>query len=239
MDTAIIHSITPDRYEQLSPTEAVALQKELRLQVNTDPLTTPVRLIGGADISFNKFEETVYAGIIVLKYPEMIPVSQVAVVTATKFPYISGLLAFREIPALLEAWDKLEQKPDLMVLDGQGIAHERRLGIATHFGLLTDVPSIGCAKSRLTGNYEEPGLLRFDSSPLFHKKEPVGVVLRSKARCKPLFISPGHKVTIHQSVEIIKTCVQKYRMPEPTRLAHLLVNQTRLQQALNNPPSLL
>ncbi|ULT46462.1 endonuclease V [Niabella defluvii] len=133
------------------------------------------------------------------------------------------------MPALLKAWNKLAQKPDIMVLDGQGIAHERRLGIATHFGLLTDTPSIGCAKTRLTGTYTEPEDRIFAQSPLFHKNEHIGTVLRTKLKCKPIFVSPGHKVSIDQSVDIIKNCTRKYRIPEPTRLAHLLVNETRIQ----------
>ncbi|MGN7787255.1 deoxyribonuclease V [Niabella sp. 22666] len=231
-------SINPDQYDQLTASEAVALQKELRTKINLSALQTPIRLIGGADISFNKFEETVYAGIIILKYPGMIPVDRVSIVATTQFPYISGLLAFREIPALLKAWNKLDQKPDIMVLDGQGIAHERRLGIATHFGLLTDTPSVGCAKTRLTGTYTEPADIPFAESPLFHKNERIGTVLRTKIKCNPVFVSPGHKVSIDQSVDIIKNCTRKYRIPEPTRLAHLLVNEIRIQHKENNIPPL-
>ena len=231
-------TINPDQYDQLTASEAVALQKELRAKVNITALHTPIHFIGGADISFNKFEETVYAGIIILKYPQMIPVDQVSIVATTKFPYISGLLAFREIPALLKAWNKLSQKPDLMVLDGQGIAHERRLGIATHFGLITGIPSIGCAKTRLTGAYTGPADIPFAESPLFHKNERIGTVLRTKIKCKPVFVSPGHKVSLEQSVAIIKNCTGKYRIPEPTRLAHLLVNETRIQHKQNTIPPL-
>ena len=220
--------IQPDEYDRLSPSDAVLLQKQLRQQIDLTPSNNTIRLIGGADISFNKFEETVYAGIVILKYPEMIPVESTSVISQTRFPYISGLLAFREIPALLKAWEQLVVKPDMMVLDGQGIAHKRRLGIATHFGLLTDVPSVGCAKSRLTGTYTEPANAQFAESPLMDKEEQIGVVFKSKINCKPLFISPGHKISLSQSVEIIKNCIRKYRMPEPTRLAHNLVNETRV-----------
>ena len=220
--------LQPDTYDQLSPSDAVLMQKQLRQQIDISPLDKPIRFIGGADISFNKFEETVYAGIVILKFPEIVLVEKVSIISQTRFPYISGLLAFREIPALLKAWEKVETKPDLMVLDGQGIAHKRRVGIATHFGLITNVPSIGCAKSRLTGLYTEPDNIPFAESPLMDKEEQIGVVLKSKLNCKPLFISPGHKVSIAQSVDIIKACIRKYRMPEPTRLAHLLVNETRI-----------
>jgi deoxyribonuclease V len=225
----------PASYESLSASEAIQLQKKLREEINIQPFQGAIHHIGGADISFNKFESTVYAGIVILRYPDMIPVEKVSVIAETQFPYISGLLAFREVPALLMAWDKLPVKPDIMVLDGQGIAHERRLGIATHFGLLTDVPAIGCAKSRLTGTYEEPANTVFASTPLIHKGEQVGAVLRTKINCKPVFVSPGHKVSIEQSVDIIKHCTRKYRIPEPTRLAHLLVNEVRMGHKPNSP----
>lgn len=223
----------PLNYDHLNPAEAIVIQQEMREQVNLQPLDIKIRYVGGADISFNKYEDTVYAGIIVLKYPGMEQVEQVTVISATKFPYISGLLAFREVPALLLAWDQLKIKPDVMILDGQGIAHERRMGIATHFGLLKDVPAIGCAKSRLTGTYTEPANIVFAEESLVHQQEQVGVVLRTKLNCKPVFVSPGHKVSIRQSVDIIKHCTRKYRIPEPTRLAHLLVNDARVR-AKNN-----
>ncbi|WP_240534796.1 deoxyribonuclease V [Pedobacter aquae] len=221
--------IAPEKYQDLSPREAIAYQKELRALINLQELDQPIRYIAGADISFNKYEETVYAGIVILTYPDLILVEEATAISSTTFPYVSGLLAFREIPALLEAFKKLKQLPDVMVLDGQGIAHERRLGIATHFGLLTDIPSIGSAKSRLHGLYKEPGSKPFDKTPLLSKQETVGFAFRSKAKCKPIFVSPGHKISLDQSVEIIKNCITKYRIPEPTRLAHLLVNRIRIE----------
>ncbi|SDC14571.1 deoxyribonuclease V [Niabella drilacis] len=221
--------ITPEFYDNLTPSEAVALQKELREKINLTPLSTPVRYIGGADISFNKFETTVYAGIVVLKYPEMVVQAHASVTCTVQFPYISGLLAFREVPALLKAWEALTLKPDLLVLDGHGIAHPRRLGIATHFGIVKNLPTIGCAKTRLTGVYQEPGNNRFDHTPLFHKEEQIGTVLRTKPNCNPVFVSPGHKVGMEQSLQIITQCCGKYRIPEPTRLAHMLVNQERVK----------
>lgn len=219
----------PSDYKTLTPSQAIAYQHELRKSIEIKSLQKDIHLIGGADISFNKNEDTVYAGIIILSYPDMKVVNEVTVIAETTFPYISGLLAFREIPALLDAWNPLALKPDVMVLDGQGIAHERRLGIATHFGLLTGVPSIGCAKSRLAGNYTEPANLMFAESELVSRGETVGLVLRTKINCKPVFISPGHHITIAQSAKIIKSCTKKHRIPEPTRLAHLLVNAARIK----------
>jgi deoxyribonuclease V len=219
----------PADYEHLTPAQAIAYQQELRLQIKIEPLTTPIKTIAGADISFNKYEETVYAGIVVFSYPELKIICNATAVSRTGFPYISGLLAFREVPALLEAWDKLDIKPDVMVLDGQGIAHERRLGIATQFGLITGVPSIGSAKSRLYGKYNEPANITFAESAMYDKAEIIGTAIRSKRNCNPIYVSPGHRISMEQSVELIKNCIRGYRIPEPTRQAHLLVNKIRVE----------
>ncbi|MFT3903859.1 MAG: deoxyribonuclease V [Niabella sp.] len=219
--------ISPARYDSLTPTEAVACQRELYGKMNLDSLEKPIKIIGGCDISFNKYEETVYAGIVLLRYPDMQVIDRVSVVASTKFPYIPGLLAFREVPALMQVWNKLDVKPDVLMLDGHGIAHPRRMGIAAHFGIVADTPTIGCAKSRLTGTYAELPNERFASTPLLHKGEQIGNVLCSKLNCKPLFVSPGYKVSMQQSLDIVKACLRKYRMPEPTRFAHLWVNEVR------------
>jgi deoxyribonuclease V len=217
----------PADYEHLTSAQAIAYQQELRMQVKIEPLEKPIRIIAGADISFNKYEETVYAGIVLFKYPQLEVIDTAWAISRTSFPYISGLLSFREVPALLDAWNKLDIKPDLLVLDGQGIAHERRLGIATHFGLIADVPTIGSAKSRLRGKYEEPANEVFAQSAMYDGDEVIGTALRSKKKCNPIFVSPGHRVSMAQSVEIIKNCVRSYRIPEPTRQAHILVNKIR------------
>ncbi|OJW18400.1 deoxyribonuclease V [Mucilaginibacter sp. 44-25] len=219
----------PRGYEHFTSAQAIAHQQELRKQISIKELTTPIRTIAGADISFNKNSEVLYAGIVVFTYPELKVINIATAIVNTKFPYVSGLLAFREVPALLKAWDTLTTKPDLVILDGQGIAHERRMGIATHFGLVTDVSTIGSAKSRLAGKFDEPENNHFAESPMYHNGEQVGVALRSKVRCNPIYISPGHHISIHQSVEVIKNCIRGYRIPEPTRQAHLLVNKIRIE----------
>lgn len=219
----------PRGYEHFTPAQAIAHQHELRKQISIKELTTPIRTIAGADISFNKNSEVLYAGIVVFTYPELKVITTATAISTTKFPYISGLLAFREVPALLKAWDTLTTKPDLLVLDGQGIAHERRMGIATHFGLITNAPTIGSAKSRLAGKFEEPEDKPLAESPMYHNGDQVGVALRSKVRCNPIYISPGHHISMSQSVEVIKNCIRGYRIPEPTRQAHLLVNKIRIQ----------
>ncbi|MDT3401632.1 deoxyribonuclease V [Mucilaginibacter terrae] len=218
----------PADYEHLTPAQAIAVHEQMRNNVMIETLDKPINIIGGADISFNKYEETVYAGIVLFTYPELKVIGQASAIGRTSFPYIPGLLAFREVPALLDAWNKLETKPDVMVLDGQGIAHEHRMGLATHFGLLTDAPSIGSAKNRLSGRYTEPTNEPFAQSLLYDRDEVIGIALRSKKNCKPIFVSPGHKVSMAQSIDIIKTCIRGYRIPEPTRQAHNFVNQVRI-----------
>ena len=221
--------ISPEEYETLSPAQAVALQNELRSQIRIEPLLKPITTIAGADISFNKYEETVYAGIIVLSFPDLQEIEKSTVISKTSFSYIPGLLSFREIPSLLKAWNQLKTKPDLMILDGQGIAHPRRMGIATHFGLVTDTPALGCAKSLLTGKFEALPETAGSESLLYDRDEVIGAALRTKNKTNPVYISPGHRINLKQSLEIIKQCVNGYRIPEPTRKAHLLVNQIRTQ----------
>ncbi|HET9531966.1 MAG TPA: deoxyribonuclease V [Blastocatellia bacterium] len=218
---------------RVSPTEAVQIQKRLRGQVRLQPLEAPVSLVAGCDISFNKFSDMVYAGIVVLRLPALEVADHAAVVTRTEFPYIPGLLSFRETPALLEAWQKLSVEPDVIMLDGQGLAHPRRFGIACHVGLLTDRPSLGCAKTVLVGKYEEPGEQAGSHTPMIHKGEEVGAALRTRDRVAPVYISPGHLIDLPGAIEVALRSVRgypekpRYRIPEPTRLAHLLVNALR------------
>lgn len=214
-------------YDHISITQATQIQKDLRDKVILEPLESPVHTIAGADISFNKFSSTVYAAIVVMEYPEMkIKYSALAKGEAT-FPYVSGYLAFREIPTLLKAWELLPEKPDVLVLDGQGISHPRRMGIASHFGVLENQPAIGCAKSMLYGKFDELGLEKGSTCPILEKDELLGYALRTKNAVKPIYVSPGHLITAHQSLEIIENCVGRYRIPEPTRIAHEKVNEFR------------
>ncbi|HVI47939.1 MAG TPA: deoxyribonuclease V [Chitinophaga sp.] len=216
-------------YNELSVTEATQIQKVLREEVITTPFHGPVNYIAGADISFNKFSTTVYAGIVLMRYPELTPVGYSLVEKEVTFPYVPGFLAFREAPALLDAWQQLPQKPDVLVVDGHGIAHPRRMGIASHFGVLAGQRTIGSAKKKLYGAFEEPGPNAGDYAPLKDKQGGLlGYVLRSKPKVKPIFVSPGHLIDVDDSLRIIRSCVVKYRLPEPTRLAHNAVNQFRL-----------
>jgi deoxyribonuclease V len=220
------------RYTQLhdwsmTPREAVELQKSLREQVRLAPLNKRIETIAGTDISFNKFSPVVYAGIVVLRLPLLEVVEEVGVVSETRFPYVPGLLSFRETPSVLEAWSKLKTEPDAVMFDGQGIAHPRRVGIASHVGLIVERPTLGCAKSVLVGKYEEPGLERGSWTEMVDKGEVVGAALRTKTRVQPIFVSPGHLIDLAGAVELTLACDGGYRQPEPTRRAHLLVNALR------------
>jgi len=228
----------------LTRAEAVALQKRLRGQVRIEPLAGEAQLIAGCDISFNRFSDVVYAGIVVLRLPELEIVTSATVVTRAPFPYIPGLLSFRETPALLEAWEKLDIAPDVVMLDGQGLAHPRRFGIACHFGLLTGLPTIGCAKTVLVGKFDEPDERAGSYSLMTDKGETVGAAVRTKDRVAPVYISPGHLIDLPGAIKLALRSVKgyqaddacppsksKYRIPEPTRQAHLLVNELRRNSA--------
>jgi deoxyribonuclease V len=211
----------------LTPKEAVELQKKLRERVRVGPLKKKVETVAGADISFNKFDPTIYAAVVVLRLPSLEVVEEVGIVTETRFPYVPGLLSFRESPSVLEAWSKLKTEPDAVMFDGQGLAHPRRVGIASHVGLIINRPTFGCAKSVLVGKYEEPGAERGAWAPLVDKGETVGAALRTKDRVNPIYVSPGHLVDLEGAIALTLRCHGGYRQPEPTRRAHLLVNALR------------
>lgn len=214
-------------YDHFTITEATRLQLEMQEQIVLKPLGKEIGTIAGADISFNKNSTTVYAGIVVLSYPGMIVQSYSLIVSETTFPYVPGYLAFREVPPLMLAWQQLPEKPDLLILDGQGITHPRKMGIASHFGVLNDQPTIGCAKSMLYGKFDELGTEAFSSEPILNKGEVLGYALRTKKQVQPVYISPGNLITTEESLEIMKNCMGKYRIPEPTRMAHEKVNLFR------------
>ncbi len=205
----------------VTPDEAIAIQQRLRHMLYDAPPVAldSVRTIAGIDASYTTVGR---AAIVVLSYPDLQLVEQVTAVHESVFPYIPGLLSFREGPVVEDAMRKLTVQPDLLMFDGQGYAHPRRMGIACHMGLYLDRPSIGCAKSRLVGRYTDPGPITGDRSPLVDRGETIGVVLRSKPRTNPLFISHGYKMTLEDSVAVVLQCLRGYRLPEPTRLADKL-----------------
>jgi deoxyribonuclease V len=201
--------------------EAVAIQQRLRALVVRENGFVPaqVRTIAGIDASYR---DKAYAAIVVLSLPDLVVVEQVVAERETPFPYVPGLLSFREAPAVLDAMEKLTARPDLLMFDGQGIAHPRRLGIAAHMGVYLGMPSIGCAKSRLSGSYHEPGPAAGELSALMVGREQIGVVLRSKPRANPLFISIGHLIDLPTATNFVLQTLRGYRLPEPTRLADRL-----------------
>ena len=185
----------------------------------------PPRYIGGADVGFEQGGDVTRAALVILEYPSLKLVEHRVARVATTMPYIPGYLSFREYPALLAAWQLLEQKPDLLMVDGQGIAHPRRLGVASHFGLLVDVPTLGVAKRRLCGKFEPLDETPGARQPLMDKGEQIGWVLRSKARCNPLFISTGHRINNTTALSLVESCLKGYRLPEPTRWADAVASQ--------------
>ena len=222
METDAVHdwAVTPD--------EAERIQRELRVQVSTVDRLGDLRLIAGVDNSYVAQTETTYAGVVVLTWPDLEVVEQMVSRTPTTFPYVPGLLSFREAPGILAAIEQLSSRPDLFVFDGAGIAHMRGLGLASHLGLVLDVPSIGCAKSRLVGHYADPGPEQGDSSPLTYGGRVVGTVMRpATGRKALLFVSPGHHVSVDTAARIVGACCRGRIMPEPTRLAHNLVTAAR------------
>ena len=213
--------------------EAVALQRELAGKVDRrSPLADSVRLVAGVDVSYEKHGEEFFAAVEVLSLGDWTLVEEASARARVSFPYIPGLLSFRELPVVLEAFRRLRTIPDVVLVDGQGIAHPRRLGIASHLGLWLDLPTVGCAKSRLCGEHEPPGPCRGDAAPLLLDGEVVGVVLTTRNGVRPLYISPGHRINARDAGRLVLRCLTRYRMPEPTRRAHLRTNQLRREAAL-------
>lgn len=211
-------------------TEAVALQRQLATQVRLEDGVTPsLRWVAGVDVSYEKHGDLFFAAVVVLSYPDLQVVEEASAVDRVSFPYIPGLLSFRELPVLLQAFEGLQTRPDVVLVDGQGVAHPRRLGLASHLGLWLKLPTIGCAKSRLCGEYEEPGPQKGEGAALVLNGAPVGVVLRTRERVRPLYVSPGHLCTVARAAQVTLACTTRYRLPEPTRQAHLFTNRLRLQ----------
>lgn len=212
---------------KVSYDEARAIQEKVSRMVEIKPLPLGkrVKYIAGADVAYSAKNNRLIAGVIVFSFPSLTIVEEVWSEGKADFPYIPGLLTFREAPILLNAFAQLKIEPDVILFDGQGIAHKRRIGLASHVGVVLGRSAIGCAKSRLIGEYTEPGENKGDKSPLRDKGTIIGMVLRTRTRVKPIFISVGHKIDLSTAVTIVLACTGKYRLPEPTRQAHLLVNR--------------
>jgi deoxyribonuclease V len=212
----------------VTPKEAVALQRELRERlVLRPPSGLKVERVAGADISTMRGEDTAYGGFVVLDAGTLEPVAKASAAVRLGFPYVPGLLSFRELPVLAEAWERLEVRPDVLIFDGQGTAHPRRLGLACHGGLLFGVPSIGCAKSLLVGRHGPLGEERGSTAELLHQGEVVGMAVRTRRAVQPVYVSPGHLMDLPTAVELVLRVTTRYREPETTRHAHRLVNDVR------------
>ena len=208
----------------LPPGQARGLQNQLAGDVILQDTFSGPELVAGVDVGFEKQGKVARAAIAVLDFNSLELVDYAIARLPAAFPYIPGLLSFREIPVVLEALDKISSRPDILLCDGQGIAHPRRLGIASHLGLLLDVACIGVGKTRLVGSHGTVPEAKGKSCPLMYKEHQVGVVLRTRAGVKPLYISPGHKICIDTSIRIVMGCISRYRLPETTRHAHRLAS---------------
>lgn len=214
----------------VTPKEAAAIQREMRGRVSLENAIAveDIRVVAGVDNSYKRRgkETTAYAVVVALDFATMEVIETSYAEREIGFPYVPGLLSFREAPAILDAFRGLAVEPDVILFDGQGIAHPRRIGLAAHLGVVLDRPSIGCAKSKLVGEFEEPERVFGAQTPLVHRDEQVGVALRTRPRHAPLFVSPGHKLSVPIAVEIVLRCCRDERfMPEPTRLAHDAVTE--------------
>lgn len=211
----------------ISPAEARKLQNELSPRLVSGPslYLDRLRYVAGADVSTEG--DMAYATVAVLSFPDLVPVEVQGFEMPLVFPYVPGLLSFREIPSVAGALEKVASPVDAVILDAQGLAHPRRIGLASHMGLFLDVPTVGCAKSRLVGEYEEPGTEKGDATDLVHREEVVGRVVRTRTNVSPVFVSVGNGLDLDSAVELVLACCTKYRLPETTRQAHKTANELR------------
>jgi deoxyribonuclease V len=206
-----------------SPAEARALQERLRGQVITEDQLGVVHRVAGVDAHYRA--DHVWAAVVVMTFPDLATVESALIHRPLAFPYVPGLLSFREAPATLEALRQLSERPDLLLVDGHGLAHPRRFGLACHLGVLADVPTIGVAKSRLVGTHDEPGIERGAWSPLIDRGETIGVVLRTRRAVRPVFVSVGHRISLQAAIGFVLRCTSRFRLPGPIRAADRLSRQ--------------
>jgi deoxyribonuclease V len=212
----------------VTPRQAIRLQEKLRDRVALEARAgSPIRTVAGADLAFDPETNTAFAGVIVYRFPELEEVERRFARRRLRFPYIPGLLSFREIPVLTAAFARLQSEPDLLLIDGHGRAHPRLFGIACHVGVLFEKPTIGCAKSLLVGDHEEPGREAGSTAPLSFHDQQVGTVLRTRAGVKPIYVTVGHRVSLEAAVRLVMQCVDGYRIPKPTREADHFVRDLR------------
>ncbi len=213
---------TPAHEWNVSPAEARAIQESLRERVITEDRFGEIRTVAGVDIGIKKGLGR--AAAVLLDFPSLALRDYVVITAELRFPYVPGLLSFRECPPALAALHALPQRPDLLVCDGQGLAHPRRFGIACHLGVLLDIPAIGAAKSRLIGTHDAPAAERGSQTPLFDGEEQIGAVVRTRTDVRPIYVSVGHRVSLETAVALTLNCAPRYRLPEPTRQAHKIAS---------------
>ena len=211
----------------LTPRQAMRLQEGLRERVELEDRFGDIHYVAGADVAFDPATEVAFAGVIVYRFPGLEEVERRMARRKLRFPYVPGLLSFRECPILLAAFARLETEPDLILIDGHGRAHPRRFGIACHIGILFDKPTIGCAKSRLVGEHEEPGERAGATAPLMLEGQRLGVVLRTRDHVRPIYVTTGHRVALDSAVGLVKQCIDGFRIPKPTREADHYVRDLR------------
>lgn len=229
--------IRPLHSWNVDPKTARALQDELASRIVADKPLSSWKKLAAADVSWNRRGLDLFAGVVVVDAETLEPIERVRLQMPVSFPYVPGLLSFREIPPLLEVFQRLRSDPDVVLCDGQGIAHPRRIGLASHLGLWLDLPTIGCAKSLLVGKYDGLGGKRGDRAPLIDRGEVVGTALRTRANVKPLFVSVGHDCDLESAVAVVLSTIRRYRHPVPARLAHHYVNELRRDSTKNRSQS--
>ncbi len=222
MDATIIIKLHP---WNIPPKEAIQIQKNLARKVISEDRFDKVHTVAGVDCSIDKKNSQIYAAVVMLSFPGLKLLHQSVSMVPLTYPYIPGLLSFREAPVILEALEKLKALPDLLLCDGQGIAHQRRLGIASHIGVLTNLPSIGVAKKRLIGEHDTVPEKKGQWTELYDHEKVIGAVLRTRDRVKPLYISIGHKISLPTAIRFVFACTTRYRLPETTRYAHRLAGE--------------
>ena len=217
--------IAPLHDWNLTPPQAIQLQKHLAHEVVAeDQFDAPIKTVAGIDLGYDAKNDTSRAVVVVLSFPKLELIETSEAILPIQFPYVPGLLSFRETPVAIKALEKLTVAPDLILCDGQGLAHPRRFGIACHIGLIVDVPTIGVAKSLLVGKFENLGETRGSIAPLIHRNEQVGVALRTKDKVQPVYVSIGHRISLKTATNFVLQCAPKYRLPETTRLADKLAS---------------
>ena len=212
---------------KVSPAEAIQIQEKLRKKLRFQAPRTRLKTVAAGDVAYARGDDMTYAAFLLFTYPDLTLLESASAKGHASFPYIPGLLTFREAPVLLKAYSRLKARPDLIMIDGQGIAHPRFMGIAAHIGLILNLPTIGCAKSRLIGTHEELAPDRGKAVPLLVGDRTAGMVLRTREGVRPVYVSPGHKMDMETSVKVVLSLCRGYRIPEPLRQAHIFVTHLR------------